>query len=850
MTIDLRVFGSLQLTATDGRDLESLLRQPKRTALLAYLAAAVPRGFHRRDTLLALFWPELDDSRARGALNQALYILRNALGDQGILTRGDAEIALSTEVVRCDAAAFESALDAGRPADALALYGGDFLAGFFVPDAPEFERWVSRERERFRHRAAEGAWALAELKATEGDAVQGARWARRAADLLPADEGVIRRLMLFLDRIGDRAAALRAYEAFAWRLNAEYELEPSAETQALAVTLREQGRRPAEVRFINGFSSSSASILVSARRRPSLGWAAAAALLMVAALTTGFWASQRVADAVPRSVIRESLDLPGGKVIAGGVPGATFAFTPDGTRLAYLAEGEAGPQIAIRALDELTISPVQHTRGAYLPFFSANGDWLGFVAGGRIRKVPVGGGPAIEIANPAATVFGATWSPDDVIVFATSVALWSVPAGGGDARILAAADSATGTHYRWPAALPGGEAVVITIVDRSGFHLAAVSLGTGTIKRLGTQGTSPYFVAPGTLVFARHDGALLAVPFDEKGLSITGPAVPIAGGVAVGTHGAAKIAVSTSGRLAYLPRRVTQRRLVFVNHRDGTIDSVPAPRQGYHTLSVSGDGRRIAAVVNDAGQSTLWVTDLERGTTSPVTLDSSTIAPVWMADGRRIVFATSSNGREPGMAVRSLPVDGEGSVETLLGVEHGQLPLSITPDGRTLVFQRTHPDTQRDIWLMSLDGGARRVFLATRSNEFAATVSPDGTRMAYVSDETGRNEIHVSAYPDRGPASRVSLAGGQEPRWGPGTNELSYRTDSGMVTAVVGAAPRLTVSGRRVLFDDRRFLEISGGAGYDIHPDGDRFVMIEREPETQALIMVVDWFDNFHRRPR
>ena len=848
MTIELRVFGSLQLTATDGRDLESLLRQPKRTALLAYLATAVPRGFQRRDTLLALFWPELDDSRARAALNQALYILRNTLGDQGILTRGDGELALSTEVVWCDAVAFEMALDAGKPGDALALYGGEFLAGFFVSGAPEFERWVGRERERLRHRAAEGAWALAETKAAEGDAVQGARWARRAADLLPADEAVVRRLMSFLDRVGDRTAALRAYEAFAWRLRTEYELEPSAETQALAVALREQGSRPADVRFVNGLSPSPGAILVSVRRRFAPGWVAAA-VLMLFALTTGFWASRRGTTEVPPSVIRESLDLPGGRVIGGGVPGSTIAFTPDGTRLAYLAEGEQGPQIAVRALEELTTVPVQHTRGAYLPFFSANGKWLGFVADGRIRKVPVAGGPAIEVTNPAATVFGATWTSSDVIVFATATALWSVPAGGGDARVLAAADTITGTHYRWPAALPGGEAVVVTSIDRSGFHLAAVSLTTRTIKQLGTQGTSPYFVAPGTLVFARPDGALLAAAFDEKALTISGPPVPIAGGVSVGTHGAAKVAVSASGRLAYLPRRVAERRLVFVNHRDGAVDTVPAPRQGYHTLAVSRDGRRIAAVVANGGINDFWVTDLERGTTSRVTTDSSTLSPVWMADDRRILFATSSNGREPGMAVKSISVDGSGSVETWLGVEHGQLPLSVTPDGSTLVFQRTHPDTKRDIWLMSLGSGTRRPFLATRSNEFAATVSPDGSRIAYVSDETGRDEIYVRSYPIPGPATRVSLAGGREPRWARDGNELFYRTDSGMFEALVGAAPALTVSRRRFLFDDRPFVPISGGAGYDVHPDGRRFVMIERGPDAHELIMVLGWFDDLRRRP-
>lgn len=236
--IELRILGTLQLSASDGRDLEALARRSKRTALLCYLAAAVPDGLQRRDPLLALFWPELDEAHARSALSQALYVLRNALGEQAIETRGDGEVGLSCNVVWCDVRAFEAALDAGRPAEALALYRGGLLDGFFLSDAPEFERWIERERERLRERAGDGAWALAETRAAAKDMVQAARWARWAAALSPADESVVRRLMSFLCGLGDRAAAVRAYEAFALRLSAEYELEPSAQTLALAEAIR------------------------------------------------------------------------------------------------------------------------------------------------------------------------------------------------------------------------------------------------------------------------------------------------------------------------------------------------------------------------------------------------------------------------------------------------------------------------------------------------------------------------------------------------------------------------------------------------------------------------------------
>jgi len=241
--VELRILGSVHLKASDGREVETLVRHEKRTALLAYLAAALPRGPQRRDTLLALFWPESDAPHARAALNQALYVLRTALGEQAIVPRGDGAAGLNSEVVWCDVAAFEAALDGGRPNEALALYRGDLLDGFFVIGAPEFERWLERERARLRERAAEGAWALAEARAAAGDSLEAARWARRAADLLPADEAVARRLMIFLQGLGDRAAAIRAYEAFERRLTEEYELEPSAETQALAAGIRDGERR-------------------------------------------------------------------------------------------------------------------------------------------------------------------------------------------------------------------------------------------------------------------------------------------------------------------------------------------------------------------------------------------------------------------------------------------------------------------------------------------------------------------------------------------------------------------------------------------------------------------------------
>jgi DNA-binding SARP family transcriptional activator/TolB-like protein len=218
---------------------EPVPAQAKRLAVLVYLAAATPRGFHRRDTLLALFWPELDQDEARRALRQALHHLRNALGDGVVVNRGDELVGLAEGRLWCDAVAFECALEAGRAAEALSLYRGEFLPGFFVSEASaEFEQWIDRTRAHLRARATEAACAAAEAAEADGRIVEAATLARRAYDLSPDDEKILRRLLGLLDRAGERAGALRAYGEFARRLEAEYGAEPAAETQALVRSIR------------------------------------------------------------------------------------------------------------------------------------------------------------------------------------------------------------------------------------------------------------------------------------------------------------------------------------------------------------------------------------------------------------------------------------------------------------------------------------------------------------------------------------------------------------------------------------------------------------------------------------
>jgi len=236
--IKLGMLGTLSLSDADGREVRSVLRQPRRLALLAYLAAATPRGFHRRDSLLALFWPELDQEHARAALRQALHVVRDGLGADVILTRGDEEVGLDFERIWCDVVAFDRAVAAGQLHEAMEHYRGDLLDGFFIAGTGGFERWLETERGRLRGAGARSAGALVEQCEAAGDFAAAANWARRATALDPHDEERRRRLIMLLDRLGDRAGAVEAYEEFKKRLAADLETEPAAETKALLAAVR------------------------------------------------------------------------------------------------------------------------------------------------------------------------------------------------------------------------------------------------------------------------------------------------------------------------------------------------------------------------------------------------------------------------------------------------------------------------------------------------------------------------------------------------------------------------------------------------------------------------------------
>lgn len=289
--------GSLDVLDDETGTLTSVVAQPKRVALLVYLAVARPSGFHRRDTLLALFWPELADARARDALSQALKFLRQGLGADVFVRRGE-EVGVDPARVWCDAVAFRDAIAADRPNDAMVLYSGDFLAGFFAGDAQGFEEWLEREREQLRHQAGRASRQLAEQHATSGAVTDAIDWGRRSLDLMPDERG-LRWLLDVYARAGDRAGGLQLYDAFARRMKADFDWVAAPETRVMLERLRATSP-PVHVSS-NGAAApqlpltAASNELASIRRAFSwygLAFGAAAALTWIAMIVLGLpdWA--------------------------------------------------------------------------------------------------------------------------------------------------------------------------------------------------------------------------------------------------------------------------------------------------------------------------------------------------------------------------------------------------------------------------------------------------------------------------------------------------------------------------------------------------------------------------------
>jgi serine/threonine-protein kinase len=576
------------------------------------------------------------------------------------------------------------------------------------------------------------------------------------------------------------------------------------------------------------------------------------ACLLLVGLVTGL-AVWNLKPVLPRPVSRTVITLPPGQRLA-GLDQPALALSPDGTHLAYVAVQGGTQQLYLRAMDSLEARPILGTEGAVGPFFSPDGQWLGFFAGTKLKKISVSGGAAQTLGD-ATLAHGESWSNQGTIAFspATASFLQQVSEGGGPLQPLTRLEPGEVSH-RWPEFLPGGKAFLFA-ASKSSFNwtnsqVAVQTLGTGERRNLIQGATHPRYASSGHLVYAQA-GSLMAVPFDAQTLAVTGTAVPVVENVShAPTAGAAQYSISTTGLLVYVPGGVqaNQRKLVWVG-RNGAEQRAAAPERAYMFPRISPDGQRVAVGIAEQ-ETQLWLYDLSREALTRFTFEGNVnLNAAWTPDGKRIAFQSSKEG-PPNIYWQQ--ADGGGGLERLTTSEYAHVPMSWSPDGQLLAFMEVNPSTQRDIWVLRMGDRKAQPFLKTRFDESVPRFSTDGRWLAYTSNESGRYEIYVQPYPGPGGKWQISTEGGTEPAWNHNGRELFYRSGDKMMAVDIATQPSFAAGKPRMLFQGPYERSPATSPNYDVSPDAQRFLMLKPadtgESGPTQINVVVNWFEELKRR--
>jgi serine/threonine-protein kinase len=550
-------------------------------------------------------------------------------------------------------------------------------------------------------------------------------------------------------------------------------------------------------------------------------------------------------------LMRLDLDL-GDEVAPAPLSGASAILSPDGTRLVYVSHSK----LFTRRLDQANPSELPGTEGARAPFFSPDGQWVAFAAGGKLNKIFVEGGPVIALSVDSLGGTG-SWGDDGKIVAPLNFRLSRVPSAGGTPTPVTELAPGEIAH-RWPQVLPGARAILFTayrsLTGLDGATIEVLSLRDGRRKTLVHGGAWARYLASGHLVYLSQ-GTLFAVPFDLDRLEIRGTPTPVLEEVEYSAaSGAAQIDFSRNGTLVYRSSKVAA-GLVTVQWLDdsgNTRPLLPVPGS-YLSPTLSPDGNRLA--LTSAGD--IWVYELGRGSMTRLTFGGGYGNPLWTADGRYIVFRAARG-------VWWTRADGTSQTQPLLPTNVQQIPWSFTGDGKRLAFVEVNPATgaEADIWTVPVETGSSglragkpEVFLQTRFNTRSPMFSPDGRWIAYRSDESGKYYVYVIAFPDKHGKRQISGDGGAYPSWSRNGHELFFwqigvhrhlmvapyqeRGDS-----FFAEKPRIWSETIPAIFSTTR--------SYDPAPDGKRVVALmpadtPQEPHDR-VIFLLNFFDELRRR--
>jgi serine/threonine-protein kinase len=539
-----------------------------------------------------------------------------------------------------------------------------------------------------------------------------------------------------------------------------------------------------------------------------------------------------------------------------------MALSPDGEHLVYVAQqGVDLPRLYVRALSEPIGRPLAGTERANHPFFSPDGQWIGFFSGGSLKRVSLAGGAVVMICRTPAALRGASWGSDNRIIFGTdgSAGLYVVSADGGTPEILTTPTSEEGTaSHRWPNILPGGDAVLFAIGNEGDYDNANIAVqrrGESKHTVLLKGGTFPHYLPTEHLVYSRA-GSVFAAPIDLRRLEVRSPPVVVVENVLAPTSpiGAASFNLSESGTLTYVPYRTegAAMRLVWVDRTGSAVELENANARGLEAASsprLSPDNSLVAIQINDQKRD-IWIYSIARGTMVRLTHQGINSNPGWTPDGNRVIYQSTRAGRSN---LFTQPTHGRGPEEPLTPTTSAtQYPGSFTPDGRLFLYSEIHFKTARDIFFIALEGDRKpQVYLQTPYDETTPRLSPDGRHVAYVSDESGRNEVYVQPFTGSGVKYQISAEGGAEVVWGK-TGELFYRSGGRLMAVSVRTHPSLEIGRPRLLFEGNYLLSSGRTANYDVSADGQQFLMLkpaEAHASTPSLInLIQNWSEELKRK--
>ena len=573
-----------------------------------------------------------------------------------------------------------------------------------------------------------------------------------------------------------------------------------------------------------------------------------------------------------RRVARFTVDLPQGQVIVAEF-NPHLALSPDGTQLAFTTL--PGP-VSIRRFDGLETRSLETSaspgfRGA--PLFSPDGAFVSFIEGNAIfswarpfYKAALSGGAAVKLADYDAFHKG-DWAADGWIYWTAQYpgGIVRISEAGGDIETVTELDVEHGERsHRFASLLPGGQALIYTvgfdgISSYDDGRIDLWDLRSREKKTLIVGGTSAAYSPSGHIVYARR-GKLFAVPFDASRREVTGGPFEVLNGVLMsGNTGAAEFSLSGRGDLAYVPGPAVggRRTLVWVD-RSGKAEPLPLPPASYLYPRLSPDGRYLAVEIEGPNHD-VYVYDFARSVLTKVTTDGQSHAPVWTPDAKRLAFRSWQAG---GMTMWMMPADRSAGAVRLDPSGIRQSPVAFSPDGRFLAFGQKDPQTGDDAWVLPLEGGPQPKPVArSRYGEGSAKFSPDGRWVAYASDESGRAEVYVQAFPGPGPKVQISNAGGFDPVWPRSGGELYYRSGKKMMAASISLSPELRASAPRLLWEGNYSDGVGSSCGmpgvsssnYDITPDGQRFLMVRDEDLSVVgtrVVVILNWAEELRARSR